>query len=144
MSTKSHAHTRCGTLRKSSISTRGYRVVTLDVLRENRVQKTSIGRVRPHIRDGRPLTDGHSTCRSGLRSASRRTERPSAFQPSVGAGDQQSDGRPPCRPPKPTAEWSGGQHAIRRTSMDCRARSDVRTRDNPEGVCSNSQSKAIF
>jgi hypothetical protein len=24
MSTKSHAHTRCGTLRKSSISTRGY------------------------------------------------------------------------------------------------------------------------
>jgi hypothetical protein len=24
MSTKSHTHTRCGTLRKSSISTRGY------------------------------------------------------------------------------------------------------------------------
>jgi hypothetical protein len=28
MSTKSHAHTRCGTLRKSSISTRGYAEIT--------------------------------------------------------------------------------------------------------------------
>jgi hypothetical protein len=32
MSTKSHAHTRCGTLRKSSISTRGYAEIHISAL----------------------------------------------------------------------------------------------------------------
>jgi hypothetical protein len=51
--------------------------------------------------------------------------RSSAFQPSVGAGDQRSNGRPPCPPPKPTAGWSGGWYAVRRTSVGGLGRPDA-------------------
>jgi hypothetical protein len=102
---------------------------------------------------GRRLADGPG---GGVRQPAdrhpdRRTERPSAIQPTVGAGDQRLGGCPPCRPPGGVTDGmpSGGRMAVRhavrrvewRTSVglsDASGRPadadvDVRTRDTPGG-----------
>jgi hypothetical protein len=77
---------------------------------------------------GRPVADGpgrgvRQTVRQAVRPAvrqpadrhpDRRTERPSAIQPMVGAGDQRLGGWPSAMP---SAGWGGGRHAVRRTSV---------------------------
>jgi hypothetical protein len=81
---------------------------------------------------GRPLEDGPWWTAQAEGSAMPSAQ-PSAFQPTVGAGDQWSDGRSP----KPTTRWNCGRHAVRRTSVglsDASGRpadADVWMRDNP-------------
>jgi hypothetical protein len=93
-----------------------------------------VRQTRLDVCNGRPPTDGHSTRRGGAAYTPpivgrplRPMERPSAFQPSVGVGDQWSDGHPPCRLPTPTVGWSGERHAVR-GGVGCVRTSGVRGR----------------
>jgi hypothetical protein len=93
---------------------------------------------------GRPLADGPGR---GVRPADRDpdqwTERPSAIQPTVGAGDRRLDGRSPCRPP---CCLSGGMvDGMPSGGCPVDADVDVQTRDNPAcPVIRNPRSSSIY
>jgi hypothetical protein len=55
---KPYLFTLCIEYNKSTFHLLTYRVVTLDVFRENHVRKTLSGRVRTNVRVGRPPADG--------------------------------------------------------------------------------------